>query len=112
MSRHPRGAGAGAALTRTEQLRQARTAALVKSIAQREEAVARQQVDPSKVRRKISRTEPKKVDFAKPGMTKAMLARIKQAEKFKQEYERRREVVTARVPRTPAPVGGDARSRQ
>lgn len=33
------------------------------------------------------RPEPKKVDFTKPGMTKAMLARVKHAEKFKEEYE-------------------------
>ncbi|XP_017799315.1 PREDICTED: uncharacterized protein LOC108580155 [Habropoda laboriosa] len=113
MSRNPRaGACPGPGLTRTEQLRQARTAALLKDT-EKKEARIRQQED-FKVRRKYVRPEAKKVDFKKPGMTKAMLARVKQAEKFKQEYERKEEALTSgRLPkRTPAPIGGDARSRQ
>lgn len=60
------------------------------------------------------RAEPKKVEFTKPAMTKTMLARIKLAEKFKQEYERKREetmpLQTRRVPRrTLAPISGDPR---
>lgn len=75
-------------LTKTEQLRQAKTASLVRDIELREDAASKHQRDPFKVRRRMVKPEPKKVDFAKPGMTKAMLARIKHAEKFKEEYER------------------------
>ncbi|XP_024222783.1 uncharacterized protein LOC100744992 [Bombus impatiens] len=104
MSRRPQ-------LTKTEQLRQARTASLVRDIELREDAASRHQRDAFKVRRRMVRPEPKKVDFSKPGMTKAMLARVKHAQKFKEEYERKQESVTSvRTPkRTPAPIGGDAR---
>lgn len=63
-------------------------------------------------RRRYTPAEPKKVEFTKPAMTKAMMARVKQAEKFKQEYERKREetIPMRRIPRrTPAPMGGDPR---
>lgn len=63
-------------------------------------------------RRRYTPAEPKKVEFTKPAMTKAMIARVKQAEKFKQEYERKREetIPIRRIPkRTPAPIGGDPR---
>lgn len=95
MSRRP-------ALTRTEQLRQARTAREL----ERQERAARPPPEP-KIRRRHIRPEPKKLDFTRPAMTKAMLARVKQAEKFKQEYERKHEVHLPR--RTPAPIGGDPR---
>jgi len=67
--------------------------------------------DPGR-RRRYAPVEPRRVDFARPAMTKAMMARIKQAEKFKQEYERKREesMPMRRMPRrTPAPIGGDPR---
>lgn len=65
-------------------------------------------IDPSR-RRRYTPVEPKKVEFTKPGVTKAMMARVKQAEKFKQEYERKREetMPVRRPRRTPAPIGGD-----
>ena len=103
MSRRPQ-------LTKTEQLRQARTATRMRDVELKEDAARRQQRDPFKPRRRMIRPEPKKVEFTKPGMTKAMLARIKHAEKFKQEYERKQESVTSVPRRTPAPIGGDARS--
>lgn len=74
--------------------------------------MARHQADPLRTRpRRPPRPEPKKVDFTKPGLTKAMIAKMKHSEKFKQELERKSEAtVHARVPRrTPAPIGGDAR---
>ncbi|GAB1859945.1 hypothetical protein CAJAP_00898 [Camponotus japonicus] len=100
-------------LTKTEALRQARSAALMKEIERKEEAKRQPEpvIDPGRRRRYIP-AEPKKVEFTRPAMTKAMMARVKQAEKFKQEYERKREetIPTRRMPRrTPAPVGGDPR---
>lgn len=95
MSRRP-------GLTRTEQLRQAKTARELQ-----ERAARLPPPEPLKVRKRHVRPEPKKLDFTRPGMTKAMLARLKQAEKFKQEYERKQEVQLPR--RTPAPIGGDPR---
>ncbi|XP_076229238.1 uncharacterized protein LOC116431412 [Nomia melanderi] len=104
MSRPTRATGG---LTKTQQLREARTTALVRELQQKEEAAARHAADPFKPRKRITR-EPKRVDFHKPGMTKAMIARMKQAEKFKQDYERRTR--GDQMPRrTPAPIGGDAR---
>ncbi|XP_076300973.1 uncharacterized protein LOC143219069 [Lasioglossum baleicum] len=97
-------------LTKTQQLREAKTTAMVRELQKKEEAVRPQQ-DAFKSRRKPA-YEPKKVDFHKPGMTKAMIARMQQAEKMKQEYERKRQEATAgdRVPkRTARPIGGDAR---
>lgn len=107
MSRNPR-------LTKTQQLRQAQTAATLRDYDRKREETTRHQADPFSRRHRVVRPEPKKVDFTKPGMTKAMMARVKQAEKFKQEYERKQEMLTtARKPkRTPAPIGGDARSRR
>ncbi|CAK9808092.1 hypothetical protein ANTQUA_LOCUS5459 [Anthophora quadrimaculata] len=107
MSRNPR-AGTCPALTRTEQLRRARSAALVKESQKRGTT---RQPEEFKVRKRYERPDPKKVDFTKPGMTKAMMARVKQAEKFKQEYESKKETYAAgHFPRrTPAPIGGDAR---
>lgn len=69
-------------------------------------------IDPAGRRRRYTPAEPKKVEFTRPGVTKAMMARVKQAEKFKQEYERKREetMPMRRMPRrTPAPIGGDPR---
>ncbi|CAL7937983.1 unnamed protein product [Xylocopa violacea] len=106
MSRRP-----GPSLTKTEQLRRQRTAASLREYEQKQDALARHQADPFRARKRTARPEPKKVDFTRPGMTKAMLARVKQAEKFKQEYERKQEAISSdRQPRrTPAPIGGDAR---
>ena len=99
MSRRPQ-------LTKTEQLRQAKTATRIRDIEVKEDATMRQQRESFRPRRRMIRPEPKKVEFTKPGMTKAMLARIKHAEKFKEEHERKQEVRR----RTPAPIGGDIRS--
>lgn len=101
-------------LTKTQALRQARSAAVVKEYEQKQEAGRQPQpvlADPVR-RRRYAPAEPRRVDFARPTMTKAMIARVKQAEKFKQEYERKREeaMPMRRMPRrTPAPVGGDPR---
>ncbi|KAL2730958.1 serine/arginine repetitive matrix protein 1 [Vespula squamosa] len=98
-------------LTKTQALRQARSTALVKQFAERKETV--EQPEPPKRRRIAPTHEPKKVDFTKPGLTKAMLARKKHAEEMKKEYARKKEEETApatrRPRRTPAPIGGDAR---
>ncbi|CAK9795322.1 hypothetical protein ANTPLA_LOCUS329 [Anthophora plagiata] len=106
MSRNPR-PGTCPGLTKTQQLRQARSAAIAKD----SKRGATRQPEEIKVRRRYDRPDPKKVDFTKPGMTKAMMARVKQAEKFKQEYESKRETyASGHFPRrTPAPIGGDAR---
>lgn len=98
-------------LTKTQALRQARSAALVKEYEQKKERP--QQVAEPVTRRRHVVAEQKKVDFTRPTMTKAMMARVKHAEKFKEEYERKREetVSTRRLPRrTAAPIGGDVRS--
>ncbi|XP_017752781.1 PREDICTED: uncharacterized protein LOC108545595 [Eufriesea mexicana] len=103
MSRNPRSVGG----TRTQQLRHAKTSAVLRDYEQKEELLTRHQADPFKVRKKYIRPDPKKVDFSKPTMTKAMLAKIKQVEKRKEEYERKQEsLAPGRVPkRTPVPVG-------
>ncbi|XP_015175693.1 PREDICTED: uncharacterized protein LOC107066012 [Polistes dominula] len=99
-------------LTKTQALRQAKSAALVKQYEERKETIEPPKVDLSK-RRKKPVHEPKKIDFSKPGLTKTMLARMKHAEKIKQDYERKMEQQAAQVgrkpKRTPAPIGGDAR---
>lgn len=100
-------------LTKTEALRQARTAALMKEYERKQETKTQPEsvIDPGRRRRYIP-AEAKKVEFTRPAMTKAMMARVKQAEKFKQEYERKREetMPMRRMPRrTPAPIGGDPR---
>lgn len=116
MSRTPRAGSSGVMLTKTEQLRRAKTAAVVQQLEKKREALVKHQGAPSGSGRpkKILTYEPKKVDFSKPTMTKSMLARVKHAEKFKQEYERKKEETTGdrRPRRTPAPIGGDVRSRQ
>ncbi|XP_011871686.1 PREDICTED: uncharacterized protein LOC105564133 [Vollenhovia emeryi] len=100
-------------LTKTQALRQARSATVVRELEQKQEAA--QQPPPVRAvpsRRRYVPAEPRKVDFSKPAMTKAMIARVKQAERFKQEYERKQEESrpAQRVPRrTPAPIGGDPR---
>ncbi|XP_076650273.1 uncharacterized protein LOC143357638 [Halictus rubicundus] len=107
MSRYARGGGG---LTKTQQYREAKTAALVRELQQKEEATKPRQ-DAFKSRRRITH-EPKKVDFQRPGMTKAMIARMQQAEKRMQEYERKKQEATGgdRIPkRTARPIGGDAR---
>lgn len=98
------------ALTKTQALRQAKSAALVREYEQKKEKLP--QVAEPVVRRRHVVTEQKKVDFTRPTMTKAMMARVKHAEKFKQEYERKQEeALPGRRPRrTAAPVGGDVRS--
>ncbi|EGI65106.1 hypothetical protein G5I_06568 [Acromyrmex echinatior] len=99
-------------LTKTQALRQARSATVVKEYERKETARQPQPVPlagPS--RRQYTPAEPRRVDFARPTMTKAMMARMKHAEKFKQEYERKREeaMPRRRPRRTPAPIGGDPR---
>lgn len=100
-------------LTKTQALRQARSSALVKQYAERKETVEQPPPEPPKRRRIAPTHEPKKVDFTKPGLTKAMLARKKHAEEMKKEYVRKKEEETAAVGRrprrTPAPIGGDVR---
>ncbi|XP_043488593.1 uncharacterized protein LOC122515341 [Polistes fuscatus] len=100
-------------LTKTQALRQAKSAALVKQYEERQmkETVKQPRVDLPKRSKKPVR-EPTKIDFTKPALTKTMLARVKHAEKLKQDYERKMEQRTqvGRGPkRTPAPIGGDAR---
>lgn len=99
-------------LTKTQALRQSRSATVVKEYEQKETGRQPQPVltVPSR-RRQYTPAEPRRVDFARPTMTKAMLARVKHAEKFKQEYERKREesMPRRRPRRTPAPIGGDPR---
>ncbi|XP_026672496.1 uncharacterized protein LOC108628697 [Ceratina calcarata] len=100
-------------LTKTEQLRRARTQAALREHDRREQALARHEPEPFRSRpRRPARPEPKKVDFTRPGLTKAMIAKLKHSEKFKQELERKAEATLhTRVPkRTPAPIGGDARA--
>ncbi|XP_012061551.1 PREDICTED: uncharacterized protein LOC105624810 [Atta cephalotes] len=103
-------------LTKTQALRQARSATVVREFEQKEEAARQPQPQPALAgpsRRRVplhTPAEPKKVEFARPAMTKAMLARVKHAEKLKQEYERKQEEAAPRRPRrTPAPIGGDPR---
>ncbi|EFN82777.1 hypothetical protein EAI_01936 [Harpegnathos saltator] len=99
-------------LTKTQALRHAKSAALIKEYEQKKEAGRLQQVAEPVTRRRHVVAEQKKVDFTRPSVTKAMMARVKHAEKFKQEYERKREETapTRRVPRrTAAPIGGDVR---
>lgn len=100
-------------LTKTEALRQARATALMKEYERKQEAKRQPEpaIDPGR-RRRYTPSESKKVEFTRPTMTKAMMGRMKQAEKFKQEYERKREetMPMRRMPRrTPAPIGGDPR---
>jgi len=99
-------------LTKTQALRQAKSAALVKEYEQKEEAERQRQPTELGRRRRYVPAEPRRVEFARPAMTKAMMARMKHAEKFKQEFERKREqtMPVRRMPkRTPAPIGGDPR---
>lgn len=100
-------------LTKTEALRQARSSTLVREYEQKQEAARQPRpslAEPPGRRRRYTPAEPKKVEFTRPGMTKSMLARIKHAERFKQELERKEAKPTGRVPkRTLAPVGGDPR---
>lgn len=95
MSRRP-------GLTRTEQLRQAKTARELQ-----ERAARLPPPEPLKVRKRHVRPEPKKLDFTRPGMTKAMLARLKQAPR---RPPRAPPAVTPRppavTPRPPSPVAG------
>jgi len=96
-------------LTKTAKLRQTRSATLMKEYEQKQET-ARPPPPLPEVRRRRPVAEAKKVEFAKPAVTKAMLARIKHAERVKAELERKREEALPRRPRrTPAPIGGDPR---
>lgn len=115
MRRNVRGGVTGVGLTKTQQLRQAKTSVLLQEQKKKQDEEKRREPDPFGRRKRVVVPEPKKVDFKKPGMTKTMLARVKAAEKFKQEYERKKEatLTAGRVPkRTPAPIGGDSRLRQ
>ncbi|KAK2585862.1 hypothetical protein KPH14_010456 [Odynerus spinipes] len=101
-------------LTKTQALRQAKAAAFVKQYQEKKETTSQPQVDLPKRRKKSPVCEPKKVDFSKPGLTKAMLARMKHSEKFKEDYDRKKQAEAAQIGRrprrTPAPIGGDARA--
>ena len=59
-------------------------------------------------------TEPKRLDFTKPGLTKAMMARLQHAQKLRAEEEQKKcqeDAAASRRPRrTAAPIGGDARA--
>lgn len=114
MSRKPRCGSSCPTATRAQLLREAKSSAAVRDMEKKQQELAKRQADPFVRRKRVVMPEPKKVDFKKPGMTKAMMARVKQAEKFKQDYERKQQALTSdrRPRRTPAPVGGDARSRQ
>lgn len=102
-------------LTKTQALRQARSATLVKEFERKEEMARQPQpalLEPGKRRRAYTPAEPKRVDFTRPTMTKTMLARIKHTEKIKQEQERKEQesMPGRRIPkRTPAPIAGDPR---
>ncbi|XP_011700849.1 PREDICTED: uncharacterized protein LOC105457710 [Wasmannia auropunctata] len=101
------------ALTKTQALRQARSATIVKEYEQRETGRPSQPqilAEPAGRRRRYAPAEPRRVEFTRPTMTKAMMARVKHAEKIRQEYERKQEEPVRRVPRrAPAPIGGDPR---
>lgn len=115
--------GGGARLTRTQMLREAKSAAIV----QKETRDKRPEPGPDRTRPSRSgcpgpRTglakrapppaDPKKIDFARPGLTKAMMLRQKMsAEKIASaaDAQRRLEAAKRRPTRTPAPVAGDAR---
>ncbi|XP_066589226.1 uncharacterized protein [Prorops nasuta] len=99
-------------MTKTEQLRQAKSSAVVREYQQKESKAAA----PEEPRRRVlpkrgpPPSDPKKIDFQRPGLTKAMLARMKHAEKFKENLERKEQEAQVRKPRrTPAPICGDAR---
>lgn len=100
-------------LTKTQALRQARSSALVKQYTEKKETVEQPQREPSRRRKIASTHEPKKIDFTKPGLTKAMLARKKHAEQIKKDYARKKEEESSHIGRRPkrtaAPIGGDAR---
>ncbi|KAL0114185.1 hypothetical protein PUN28_011481 [Cardiocondyla obscurior] len=100
-------------LTKTQALRQARSSTIVKEFEEKQETTRQQKpvLAEHGRRRPYIPAEPKKVDFARPGMTKAMVARMKQAQKKIRQYEdKQEEFKPQRMPkRTPAPVGGDPR---
>ncbi|XP_066602198.1 uncharacterized protein [Prorops nasuta] len=96
-------------MTKTEQLRQAKSSAVVREYQQKESKAAA----PEEPRRRVlpkrgpPPSDPKKIDFQRPGLTKAMLARMKHAEKFKENLERKEQEAQVRKPRrTPAPICG------
>lgn len=101
-------------LTKTQALRQAKSATVIREYEQKQETVRPKPqpalADPGR-RRRYTPAEPRRVDFSKPAMTKAMMARMKHAEKFQRElFERKQEETMRRRPRrTPAPIGGDPR---
>ncbi|RLU20953.1 hypothetical protein DMN91_007568 [Ooceraea biroi] len=87
-------------LTRTQKLRQTRPATLVKEYEQKQEIGRPQQaIDPGR-RHRYPVSEPKRVEFTKPAMTKAMIARMKHAEKAKQELGREK-ISARRIPSPP-----------
>lgn len=99
-------------LTKTQALRQARSATVIQEYEQKQELARQPQpavVEPAR-RRRPAPAEPRRVDFTRPAMTKTMMARLKHTEKIKQEQERRQKEAMRRAPRrTPAPMGGDPR---
>ncbi|XP_015585388.1 uncharacterized protein LOC107263076 [Cephus cinctus] len=109
---------AGPSVTRTQLMRQAKSSAVVRDTIQQNVAQQPGAGCPSKKPRvpKLSRKvaappSPKKIDFRKPGLTKAMLARMQHAKKFQSELDKRCDDTVARqkTKRKAAPLGGDAR---
>lgn len=103
--------------TRAQALRQAKSAAMINSRAEPPPPLPPPAPISRRVRSGLSRVgaqplEPKRLDFSKPGMTKAMMARLQHTQKLKEAEEQRRrqeEVATSRRSRTVGPLGGDAR---
>lgn len=130
-SRNPRtrlGAASGAGargpcrpgLTRTQAMRQGKTSVAARERIREESPV--RDVGPCPSRRErtgLSKLGPppaaaKRIDFTKPGLTKAMMARLQHAQKQRLEAEQKKcqeEAAVSRRPRrTAAPIGGDARA--
>lgn len=102
------------ATTRAQALRQAKSAAIINSRHQDTPAAP----NPRRVRTGLARVgapplEPKRLEFSKPGVTKAMMARMQHVQKLKEAEEQKRRheeaAIAGRPRRTAAPPGGDAR---
>ncbi|XP_043276495.1 uncharacterized protein [Venturia canescens] len=107
-----RGSIARPAMTRTQMLRAAQTSAVVQRRPPRE-SCPEPPPRPSFARQALSKPCPKKIDFAKPGMTKAMQMRQRvAAEKIKgyEEQQRTKEAACRRTRRS-APASACPRPR-
>ncbi|XP_043469090.1 uncharacterized protein LOC122502856 [Leptopilina heterotoma] len=102
------------ATTRAQALRQAKSAAIINSRLQEAPGAP----NPRRVRTGLARVgapplEPKRLEFSKPGVTKAMMARMQHVQKLKEAEEQKRRheeaAIAGRPRRTAAPPGGDAR---